>query len=127
MPGKICASCHEEGGMACKNCQLVVYCSRECQVEHWKKEHKKHCKSPLMKADWQPAWVKERRSPDFSPLEMHTNKNGEIHEEHLWGSIPALDLIQLESHEGTEYQGDMRVLSASTCCHTQAVRTKTEC
>jgi len=29
---------------ACKNCKLALYCSKECQKEHWKKVHKKHCK-----------------------------------------------------------------------------------
>jgi len=29
---------------ACKNCKLAMYCSKECQKEHWKKVHKKHCK-----------------------------------------------------------------------------------
>ena len=28
----------------CANCQLLCYCSQECQVEHWKKVHKRHCK-----------------------------------------------------------------------------------
>jgi len=29
---------------ACKSCKLAMYCSKECQKEHWKKVHKKHCK-----------------------------------------------------------------------------------
>ena len=28
----------------CSNCQLLNYCSKECQIEHWKKTHKYHCK-----------------------------------------------------------------------------------
>merc|ERR1711862_822542 len=28
----------------CKACKLIYYCSRECQAEHWKKVHRKHCK-----------------------------------------------------------------------------------
>lgn len=27
----------------CSRCGLTLYCSRECQVEHWKKEHKASC------------------------------------------------------------------------------------
>lgn len=29
----------------CARCKRVVYCSRLCQVEHWKDEHKFRCKS----------------------------------------------------------------------------------
>merc|ERR1719319_1897871 len=28
----------------CKKCKKVSYCSRICQLEHWNKVHKKHCK-----------------------------------------------------------------------------------
>jgi MYND finger len=29
--------------MQCSKCRSVRYCSRECQVLHWKKGHKKEC------------------------------------------------------------------------------------
>jgi MYND finger len=29
----------------CGRCRRVVYCSRECQVEHWKKGHKNQCRT----------------------------------------------------------------------------------
>jgi len=28
----------------CKKCKMVNYCSRICQLEHWNKVHRKHCK-----------------------------------------------------------------------------------
>lgn len=28
----------------CTGCRKVYYCSKECQVEHWRKVHKRHCK-----------------------------------------------------------------------------------
>jgi hypothetical protein len=28
----------------CAQCLGVLYCSRECQVKHWKDGHKQHCK-----------------------------------------------------------------------------------
>ena len=28
----------------CTGCQKIYYCSKECQDEHWKKVHKRHCK-----------------------------------------------------------------------------------
>jgi len=30
--------------LVCNDCKFALYCSRECQLEHWKKVHKKHCK-----------------------------------------------------------------------------------
>ena len=29
--------------LCCSNCKSTVYCSKQCQVEHWKKEHKAIC------------------------------------------------------------------------------------
>lgn len=28
----------------CARCRMVVYCSKECQIENWEKDHKKECK-----------------------------------------------------------------------------------
>ncbi|KAI2964610.1 hypothetical protein CBS147323_6309 [Aspergillus niger] len=35
-------------------------------------------------------------------------------EEYLWGSTPAVDVLQLESNEGTRYDGDLRLLFAAS-------------
>ena len=29
----------------CSKCKVLKYCSEDCQVEHWKLIHKKHCKN----------------------------------------------------------------------------------
>jgi len=42
-----CANCSKqilEGLKQCSICLVVTYCSKECQVSHWKKQHKKDCK-----------------------------------------------------------------------------------
>lgn len=38
--------CSEVAHMLCSKCQLVVYCGREHQVEHWKDGHKRRCFTP---------------------------------------------------------------------------------
>jgi hypothetical protein len=49
--GEMCANCYvlektlNERLLKCGQCRLIKYCSRECQREHWKKAHKKQCKS----------------------------------------------------------------------------------
>lgn len=35
----------------CSKCNWVRYCSRECQVTHWKEDHKNRCGVELTKAD----------------------------------------------------------------------------
>lgn len=42
----------EENFPQCKQCKVPRYCSRECQKEHWKKVHKKHCKYLAGKSGW---------------------------------------------------------------------------
>jgi hypothetical protein len=44
----MCACCEEHYKRTalrkCGQCLGVLYCSRECQVKHWKEGHKQHCK-----------------------------------------------------------------------------------
>lgn len=50
--GEICANCFVQETelryklMKCTRCRQIKYCSRTCQVEHWKKAHKSQC-SPV--------------------------------------------------------------------------------
>eukprot|EP00051_Salpingoeca_urceolata_P017420 m.237091 g.237091 ORF g.237091 m.237091 type:complete len:241 (+) comp18949_c0_seq12:32-754(+) len=53
----VCAtpSCGKEGERSdfkrCGKCQLVVYCTRECQTKHWKGGHKTECRTPAQQAE----------------------------------------------------------------------------
>ena len=47
-----CWQCKKEASSTvklsrCKQCSLATYCSRECQVLHWKAGHKKECKNSI--------------------------------------------------------------------------------
>lgn len=43
----VCAGCQVDlgktGGHRCSACKVTLYCGRECQVSHWKREHKYEC------------------------------------------------------------------------------------
>ncbi|OQR81458.1 hypothetical protein THRCLA_23366 [Thraustotheca clavata] len=40
-----CFRCDQTGEtlLRCSRCRVATYCSRKCQVEHWKKQHKAEC------------------------------------------------------------------------------------
>ena len=40
-----CANCETINGrlLTCGKCELVKYCSKECQIQHWKSNHKLQC------------------------------------------------------------------------------------
>jgi hypothetical protein len=40
----ICANCGIDASKRCSRCKTVWYCSKECQVKHFKESHKKNCK-----------------------------------------------------------------------------------
>lgn len=39
-----CANCFKQATQRCSRCKMVWYCCRECQADHYKKEHKLTCK-----------------------------------------------------------------------------------
>ena len=43
-PSLVCAHCQKHGKFKCAACASVYYCSKECQIAHWKLHHKKVCK-----------------------------------------------------------------------------------
>ncbi|EPQ57739.1 hypothetical protein GLOTRDRAFT_37501 [Gloeophyllum trabeum ATCC 11539] len=96
--------CPGEGTMACSRCKLVSYCSKECQRGHWK-IHKADCKDPLMASDWKPVWERERRLPSFISSDNDGSASSPMTKErlatglHLWGNMPAIDLVNLEQNE----------------------------
>lgn len=93
------------------------YCGKKCQVAHWS-EHKKDCKSDLMKDSWQPAWERERRDPCFlgpaSPVMPGYSNFGGLQQKYLWGNAPALDVVQLKTNEGADYDKPLSLLFAGT-------------
>lgn len=63
LKGTQCNNCHiqqERGLKACDGCHNAIYCSRECQKQHWKSAHKSECDAPKThrKAEMEAAgWV----------------------------------------------------------------------
>ncbi|OBT66458.1 hypothetical protein VE03_03695 [Pseudogymnoascus sp. 23342-1-I1] len=108
------APCKKLGNKACTSCKLVVYCSVNCQKAHWA-DHKKHCKSPMIKDKWRPAYYLEGRTPAWeigaAASNLHNPFGGE---KYLWGNTPALDVLKLEQNEGLGYADDIALLFAAS-------------
>ncbi|EGP86268.1 uncharacterized protein MYCGRDRAFT_86714 [Zymoseptoria tritici IPO323] len=101
--------------MACSGCRLVVFCDRECQVASWP-NHKKHCKSPLIKPSWLPAWTSQNRRPRFmseAPQAVQTEQR-EKGKSHFFGNTIAQDVIKLATNEGEDYDKDLNILFAAS-------------
>lgn len=97
--------------MAFKNLSdqaILQYCGAECQRQDWAR-HKGDCKSPLAKSGWQPAWAAENRTPAFIGGGI-----GQVFgkKKFLWGNVPAVDILNLPSNEGVDYQGEISLLFA---------------
>ena len=43
MSSSLCGNCFKHATKRCSQCGVKWYCSRECQVAHWKAGHKKMC------------------------------------------------------------------------------------
>jgi hypothetical protein len=73
------------------------YCSKKCQSDHWRK-HRQDCKHAYLKADWQPAWVRENRPPAFlggPPVDQFGKSSN-----YLWGNVSAIDCLNVLHNEG---------------------------
>ncbi|KAI0084571.1 hypothetical protein BDY19DRAFT_530222 [Irpex rosettiformis] len=91
-------SCQRIGVQLCSNCKLVKYCSKSCQIAHWK-THKADCKSPYMSTSWTTSWDREGRSPAFvtNTEDPYSNFGRPIY---VWGNLPAMDCINVAKNEG---------------------------
>jgi Domain of unknown function (DUF4470) len=129
--GVICSS---SGRFACGHCRLVAvsrpllaeilsryqslisdctqYCGADCQKVHWL-EHKMTCRSPLSKTKWRPQWDVDRRKPAWASSTASRNWHNPFGDQkYLWGNVPAIDILQLNGHEGQSCQQDVRLLYA---------------
>ncbi|KZT23891.1 hypothetical protein NEOLEDRAFT_1068587 [Neolentinus lepideus HHB14362 ss-1] len=94
-------TCRNDGTKTCSNCKLVSYCSQACQKKHWP-IHKRDCKDPLLTNDWRPVWERENRSPAWMDDNNASDAQGPspfMLGLHLWGNIPAIDLVNLDNNE----------------------------
>ncbi|QPC76664.1 hypothetical protein HYE68_007416 [Fusarium pseudograminearum] len=114
--------CQKVGKSSCGNCRLVVYCGPECQKAHWP-IHKLDCKSPLSKETWTPNWILTNRIPAFFGNMPAITFGGK---KYLWGNVPALDVLQLGSNEGDNYQGQLNLLFAASGDLRNVVKTVVE-
>ncbi|KZP04276.1 hypothetical protein FIBSPDRAFT_767683 [Athelia psychrophila] len=82
---------------------LVKYCGKACQLAHWSK-HRQDCRHPQLKADWQPAWVTENRSPAFiggGPPITQFGRRANQNATYVWGNVTAIDCLNVARNEGS--------------------------
>ncbi|KAF7928559.1 uncharacterized protein EAE98_005615 [Botrytis deweyae] len=112
--------CTKIASKACNGCFLVQYCSKDCQVAHWK-THKKDCKSPFMKKSWRPQWDVEKRRPAFiggnddpALAEQWVTMVQHGRKKYLWGNVPAIDIIQCCKNEEKDLPEQLNLLFAAS-------------
>lgn len=111
LAGDADVKCSNVGTLSCQRCQLVAYCSTECQHISWT-VHKQTCHSVLAKSTWRPDFIVENRTPGFvgqTPF-MPSATGRKL--KYLWGNTPALNILSLETNEGTDYEHGLSLLFA---------------
>ncbi|KAI8944514.1 hypothetical protein F4801DRAFT_594888 [Xylaria longipes] len=99
-------ACEKLGTLACKNCLMVTYCSKRCQIAHWR-THRTHCKSPLMMETWHPSSITAKARMSCICGSGSDDGPGMPN---LWGNVPAVDVVQLGQNEGIGFREPIRVL-----------------
>lgn len=62
--------------------------------------HRADCKNRYLKPDWQPAWVRGRRSPAFFSFDDATVQTPfGVYGNYVWGNVPAIDCLQIPENE----------------------------
>src|SRR6266496_6695464 len=46
--------CTNDGTMKCGRCHTARYCSKECQIAHWRQTHKRSCQNPTAESTFVP-------------------------------------------------------------------------
>jgi hypothetical protein len=65
--------CTSDGTMKCAGCNTANYCSKECQLAHWRQIHKHTCQNPTVESTFVPeipsSWRETRASATTAPSE----------------------------------------------------------
>ncbi|KUJ10494.1 uncharacterized protein LY89DRAFT_558780, partial [Mollisia scopiformis] len=127
--------CRKKGERFCTTCNLVKYCSKECQDAHWD-SHQKDCKSEITLVTWLPECMKddevEKRQQKAEAqanskrkitgaIEYHLGSTGlpkrgdkPCYHKYLIGNTPAYDIVNLSEVEGLDWKHDLDILFAAS-------------
>ena len=75
MAARLCDCCGRQSAdvKVCAKCKVRAYCSKDCQVQDWKKRHKKEC--PQLQAGMKPAIDPEAEERTRFPQNTHTARS----------------------------------------------------
>ncbi|KAH9479136.1 Ankyrin repeat and MYND domain-containing protein 2 [Psilocybe cubensis] len=101
-----CEVCGKKNTSRCMQCMSVVYCSKQCQKEHWQ-THKETCKS-IKGGTWHSITVQE---PDMGPPELNSivNRLESMHNPQTAGISPSNNGIPPDVHGGKVFLAKFQV------------------
>ncbi|KAJ3309511.1 hypothetical protein HDU76_003587 [Blyttiomyces sp. JEL0837] len=98
-----CCNCGKDAVFSCPECELFAFCSSDkCHKEQWG-IHKPLCKREpkiaILSDRWMPSWEAHGRRPAFKDPMSRIYSMNIHHRQLIWGSIEALDFINLSETE----------------------------
>lgn len=71
----VCLSCRKPAVTLCARCRAVKYCSRACQVSHWK-QHKKYCNKQAQEENSEKAILAKKLRIAKKMMKQRANRKG---------------------------------------------------
>src|SRR5271155_2828331 len=118
--------CQNEATMKCGRCNSAQYCSRECQIAHWKSNHKRICQSPttdsIFIGELPAAWTATSPSAiTLSPSSRSsarviyddTQRNKEVPHPSIYSMASRPSLIGHLEHHSNSTDGSFRICVAN--------------
>lgn len=89
-------NCDRKATKICSGCDVISYCSKDCQTAHWRLAHKAECKQGFNSPEWVPRFIQEGRDPAFMSYDSSSSTTGPFGSscEYLWGNTLPFNLAE---------------------------------